>query len=179
MEWCLGTLSLAQPRAKPCKKAWGRGWAFSPASLVIPAVTARILLGVLRSFCLTRKLYVICDVHFLPWGEELTPSDPPHSGFVPPSKEKSLLRSSSKRVRITFFSTLYRFMYNNFKKLLHLCNSKNTSHSFLWKQSGASGSEWLRIHHGHRWDQHTWGVTSMPTRAWGFFSTCPTWWEMI
>ncbi|KFO63295.1 Structure-specific endonuclease subunit SLX4, partial [Corvus brachyrhynchos] len=45
--------------------------------------------------------------------EELTPSDPPHSGFVPPSKEKSLLRSSSKRSSLRLLAQDFGAMVNN------------------------------------------------------------------
>ncbi|XP_048177221.1 structure-specific endonuclease subunit SLX4 isoform X2 [Corvus hawaiiensis] len=44
---------------------------------------------------------------------ELTPSDPPHSGFVPPSKEKSLLRSSSKRSSLRLLAQDFGAMVNN------------------------------------------------------------------
>ncbi|XP_039935196.1 structure-specific endonuclease subunit SLX4 isoform X2 [Hirundo rustica] len=44
---------------------------------------------------------------------ELTPSDPPHSGFVPPSKEKSLLRSSSKRSSLGLLAQDFGAMVNN------------------------------------------------------------------
>ncbi|KAM4764826.1 structure-specific endonuclease subunit SLX4 isoform 2-T9 [Cyanocitta cristata] len=44
---------------------------------------------------------------------ELTPSDPPHSGFVPPSKEKNLLRSSSKRSSLRLLAQDFGAMVNN------------------------------------------------------------------
>ncbi|XP_023792246.1 structure-specific endonuclease subunit SLX4 isoform X1 [Cyanistes caeruleus] len=46
-------------------------------------------------------------------GEDLTPSDPPHSGFVLPSKEKSLLRSSSKRSSLRLLAQDFGAMVNN------------------------------------------------------------------
>ncbi|XP_066054490.1 structure-specific endonuclease subunit SLX4 [Chamaea fasciata] len=46
-------------------------------------------------------------------GEELTPSDPPHSGFVRPSKEKTLLRSSSKRSSLGLLAQDFGAMVNN------------------------------------------------------------------
>ncbi|XP_016157330.1 PREDICTED: structure-specific endonuclease subunit SLX4 [Ficedula albicollis] len=46
-------------------------------------------------------------------GEELTDSDPPCSGFVPPSKEKSLLRSSSKRSSLQLLAQDFGAMVNN------------------------------------------------------------------
>ncbi|KAM7038713.1 structure-specific endonuclease subunit SLX4 [Acridotheres tristis] len=46
-------------------------------------------------------------------GEELTPSDPPCSGFVPPSKKKSLLRSSSKRSSLQLLAQDFSAMVNN------------------------------------------------------------------
>ncbi|KFP82206.1 Structure-specific endonuclease subunit SLX4, partial [Acanthisitta chloris] len=45
--------------------------------------------------------------------EELTPSDPPHSGFVPPSKEKSLLRSINKRSSLRLLAEDFSAMVNN------------------------------------------------------------------
>ncbi|XP_032929936.1 structure-specific endonuclease subunit SLX4 isoform X3 [Catharus ustulatus] len=45
--------------------------------------------------------------------EELTASDPPCSGFVPPSKEKSLLRSSSKRSSLQLLAQDFGAMVNN------------------------------------------------------------------
>ncbi|XP_027738563.1 structure-specific endonuclease subunit SLX4 isoform X2 [Empidonax traillii] len=44
---------------------------------------------------------------------ELSPSDPPQSGFVPPSKEKSLLRSSSKRSSLRLLAEDFGAMVNN------------------------------------------------------------------
>ncbi|XP_068885871.1 structure-specific endonuclease subunit SLX4 isoform X2 [Aphelocoma coerulescens] len=44
---------------------------------------------------------------------ELTPSDPPHSGFVPPSKEKNLLRSSSKTSSLRLLAQDFGAMVNN------------------------------------------------------------------
>ncbi|XP_063270237.1 structure-specific endonuclease subunit SLX4 isoform X2 [Prinia subflava] len=44
---------------------------------------------------------------------ELTPSDPPHSGFVPPSKEKSLPKSSSKRSSLRLLAQDFGAMVNN------------------------------------------------------------------
>ncbi|NWI00212.1 SLX4 endonuclease, partial [Tichodroma muraria] len=46
-------------------------------------------------------------------GEELTPSDLPHSGFVPPSKEKSVLRSDSKRSSLGLLAQDFGAMVNN------------------------------------------------------------------
>ncbi|XP_017664515.1 PREDICTED: structure-specific endonuclease subunit SLX4 isoform X1 [Lepidothrix coronata] len=46
-------------------------------------------------------------------GEELSPSDPPQSGFVPPSKERSLLRSSSKRSSLRLLAEDFGAMVNN------------------------------------------------------------------
>ncbi|XP_038007502.1 structure-specific endonuclease subunit SLX4 isoform X2 [Motacilla alba alba] len=45
--------------------------------------------------------------------EELTSSDPPLSGFVPPSKKKSLLRSSSKRSSLGLLAQDFGAMVNN------------------------------------------------------------------
>ncbi|XP_071300522.1 structure-specific endonuclease subunit SLX4 isoform X5 [Agelaius tricolor] len=46
-------------------------------------------------------------------GEELTSSDPPLSGFVPPSKKKSLLRSSTKRASLGLLAQDFGAMVNN------------------------------------------------------------------
>ncbi|XP_027510850.1 structure-specific endonuclease subunit SLX4 isoform X3 [Corapipo altera] len=46
-------------------------------------------------------------------GEELSPSDPPQSGFVPPSKERSLPRSSSKRSSLRLLAEDFGAMVNN------------------------------------------------------------------
>ncbi|KAL9835724.1 structure-specific endonuclease subunit SLX4 isoform 1-T9 [Geothlypis trichas] len=46
-------------------------------------------------------------------GEELTPSDPPLSGFVPPSKKKSLLRSSTKKSSLGLLAQDFGAMVNN------------------------------------------------------------------
>ncbi|XP_030814170.1 structure-specific endonuclease subunit SLX4 isoform X2 [Camarhynchus parvulus] len=45
--------------------------------------------------------------------EELTSSDPPLSGFVPPSKKKSLLRSSTKRSSLGLLAQDFGAMVNN------------------------------------------------------------------
>ncbi|KFV40183.1 Structure-specific endonuclease subunit SLX4, partial [Gavia stellata] len=46
-------------------------------------------------------------------GKELTSSDTPHSGFVPPSKEKSLLMSSCKRSSLRLLAQDFSAMVNN------------------------------------------------------------------
>ncbi|XP_041264678.1 structure-specific endonuclease subunit SLX4 isoform X4 [Onychostruthus taczanowskii] len=46
-------------------------------------------------------------------GEEVTSSDPPLSGFVPPSKKKSLLRSSTKRSSLGLLAQDFGAMVNN------------------------------------------------------------------
>ncbi|KFQ00815.1 Structure-specific endonuclease subunit SLX4, partial [Haliaeetus albicilla] len=46
-------------------------------------------------------------------GKELTSSDIPHSGFVPPSKEKSLLKSSCKRSSLRLLAEDFSAMVNN------------------------------------------------------------------
>ncbi|XP_054699227.1 structure-specific endonuclease subunit SLX4 isoform X2 [Grus americana] len=46
-------------------------------------------------------------------GKELTSSDTPHSGFVPPSKEKSLLTSSWKRSSLRLLAEDFSAMVNN------------------------------------------------------------------
>ncbi|NXS49159.1 SLX4 endonuclease, partial [Balaeniceps rex] len=46
-------------------------------------------------------------------GEELTSSDIPHSGFVPPSKEKNLLTSSCKRSSLRLLAEDFSAMVNN------------------------------------------------------------------
>ncbi|KAL2298776.1 hypothetical protein Nmel_014374 [Mimus melanotis] len=46
-------------------------------------------------------------------GEELSPSDPPCSGFVPPSKKKSLLRTTSKRPSLQLLAQDFGAMVNN------------------------------------------------------------------
>ncbi|XP_071427415.1 structure-specific endonuclease subunit SLX4 isoform X2 [Pithys albifrons albifrons] len=45
--------------------------------------------------------------------EDLSPSAPPQSGFVPPAKEKSLLRSSSKRSSLRLLAEDFGAMVNN------------------------------------------------------------------
>ncbi|XP_040975990.1 structure-specific endonuclease subunit SLX4 isoform X2 [Aquila chrysaetos chrysaetos] len=46
-------------------------------------------------------------------GKQLTSSDIPHSGFVPPSKEKSLLKSSCKRSSLRLLAEDFSAMVNN------------------------------------------------------------------
>ncbi|XP_075575308.1 structure-specific endonuclease subunit SLX4 [Pelecanus crispus] len=46
-------------------------------------------------------------------GEELTSSDTPHSGFVPPSKEKNVLMSSCKRSSLRLLAEDFSAMVNN------------------------------------------------------------------
>lgn len=73
---------------------------------------------------------MVCDVLFLLRGKELTPSDSPHTGFVPALKEKKFLTSSCKKVRTNFFVCVLFFVFAYYckkevkKKLSHLCKSQ-------------------------------------------------------
>lgn len=69
---------------------------------------------------------MICNVLFLLRGKELTPSDSPHTGFVPALKEKKFLTSSCKKVRTNFcVCVLFLYLLTTVKKKLsHLCNSQ-------------------------------------------------------